>query len=261
MTEMLLGQDRHEQEPMREVHSFVVLDLDRTILNTDALNRQICERIDKSIDTSPEQGDPYEFIQSQKGKALSVAAYLDNRYGHEAYEQVTTTLAREAETPDQPRAADLIYPGVAELLAALEDNDTPYGILTYGEPANQIFKLRIFHALVKKYEGAINALVTDQQFKAQWIESNWKESPDSEGGWFVVHPELSSNATIKAQHIVVVDDKLENTQSEDARIVEFVVDNDQSNPEADFQPIEQLAHLIQDGKFIAWVDKKVEQKA
>ena len=253
--------DSHETEPVHEVHSFVVLDLDRTLLDTDELNRRMCERVVAAagVDMRPEDGDPFSYIKGQKGKSFSVFGYFKARFGGEAVEDVMQYFLA---VTDLGAEADLVYPSVVELLEELERQDIPHGILTYGDVENQTFKLALFHKLVGKHHEEIVALVTDERFKAQWIEANWKQDLTDKIGkeGFVVHRDLFPSHVLRAQNIVVVDDKRENTQAEEPRIVEFVVNNGQKDAEAQEQPIARLYTLVASGEFQAWVDKKIQQR-
>lgn len=241
----------HEIEPLRDVHTFVVLDLDRTLLRSDRLNEWLCEHIDRSHDIQPDDGDPYEFIQGQTGASLSVLAYLSGRYGQAAEYSARQQLLAQAEMTEE-----LLYPGARELIEGLERQTVPYGILTYGDTDNQQFKLDLLHKLVGKHTGEINTLVTNEQRKAQWIESHWRAADGTER--FTIHPDLSPTQTIHAQNILIVDDKPENTEADDGHIVEFVIDNSLS-PSEKGQPIAKLYELVAAGQLHAWVDEMVQQ--
>lgn len=76
MIEVLDMSNGHEHETIRNVSVFVLLDLDRTLLNTNKLNELLCRYIKKDADTSPQDGDPYEYTLSKEGESFSMVPYL-----------------------------------------------------------------------------------------------------------------------------------------------------------------------------------------
>lgn len=236
----------HEFETVRDVNIFIVLDLDRTLLRSDLLNMFLCEHIDTSCDMAPEDGDPRMYIAGQRGNSFSVRNYLTQRYGADAYETVRQYILADIQLGDE----DLLYPGVRELIANLEAKKIPFGIVTFSEDKeNQLFKLDVFHQYLGRAHGEVEAIVTEVKNKAEWVENEWCDNDDANesGMRYSVPSRLSKDGRIRAKHILIVDDKYQNTISSHDAIAAFVVKEqatDKPPTVSNGGTIEQLADII-----------------
>lgn len=257
---MLENVSDNDPKSVVEVPTFVVLDLDRTLLNTDELNKYMCAHIETERDTTPEDGDAWNYIQQQKGRSFSVLGYLRTRFGSEQWDVLQKQMVTMADAESLLSSA-VLYPYVAELLNALDEARIPYAILTYGDSENQQFKLDILHATIGRKTEIVDALITDEQYKGEWIARTWRQNTGGAGEeWFYVHPDLHPEQTMKAKTIVVVDDKAQNAQANDAHIIDFIVDNTAPGSAAGARSIRDLYELIHTGRFNTWVKEAVQQK-
>jgi hypothetical protein len=207
-----------EPEP-RDVEAFAVLDLDRTLLNTDALvDAMFLALLNHGIGEEQVQID-LMFVNSKAGQSFSLMEYFIAEHGRPLYELVMQDVTDLAAT-DERFAHRLLIPGTIGLLDALDESDIPYMIMTFGETENQEFKLRLLSASLDKQRNELNALITSEPKKADWIMSTWM----GEDGRFHVPSLAPAQTPLIADEVIVVDDKAHNVRS-DGKSYGILVDN------------------------------------
>lgn len=257
MTEELTMSRNHELEPFRDTEVFIVLDLDRTMLDTDKLNHLLCTYIDKTNDASPEDGDPYEYTLAREGESFSLVPYLIQRYSQAAFDTATLHLKAGAEQSEGTKD-DIIYPGVRELIAELDAQGIDHGILTYAtDIENQKFKLDIWHHFIGRTHDRIEAIITELDKKGEWVEDHWHDPESTQHDpHFIVPSDLSENDRIRARYILIVDDKFKNIRSDHKHIIGFTVDNTASTPSASGGSIGDLVDILQAGVLKEYLQSK-----
>lgn len=167
-----------------------LLDLDRTLLKTEEL-------IGRYIDAVKHVTGDEALVQSMNERWHAVES-VGQPYGFT--EQLRETMddyqvtaldhyVASHSTPD-----DLLEPGATELLNTLARLNLPHGVMTYGPPDRQLFKLRVTNLDKLPY------IITDTPIKATVIEG-WKDSTG-----------FTTPATLLGdeehfEHIALVDDK------------------------------------------------------
>jgi hypothetical protein len=209
----------HEYEA-RQVDTFVVFDLDRTLLRTDTLTDMVClQLLDHGVGLEQVRAD-LNFIHQQIGTSFSLLEYLEAQYGSELYLAVRDDV--EALVESGELVHDLVYEGTADLLSELERNEVPFAILTYGNRESQEFKLRLFRRLMNRTPETMHATITLESKKSDWIARTWQGTGD---GSLLVPTEIYPESSLSTRMVVVVDDKRANLESSDERIKGILIDN------------------------------------
>jgi len=165
-------------------------------------------------------------IMSATGQSLSALEFLSGEYGEALAARLTADLHGLAQEGRLPREA-LLYDGASPaLLDELDRRDLPFAVLTYGEPANQLFKLALYRQLTGRDERRLPAVVTDEPKKGEWIHAHWYDGSDEH---MRVPAEFTHAHPIMAKRVVVLDDKLTNLASPDKVVQGIHIDN---RPEA-----------------------------
>lgn len=247
----------HELEPFRDTEVFVVLDLDRTMLDTDKLNRLLCMYIEKTHDASPDDGDPYEYTLAREGESFSLVPYMIKRYSQEAFDTATLRLKAGVEQSEGAEN-DIIYPGVRELIDELDAQGIDHGILTYAtDVENQKFKLDIWHHCIGRSYDRIEAIITELDKKGEWIEDHWRDPRSTQNDpHFIVPSDLSENDRIRARYILIVDDKFKNIRSDHKHIIGYRVDNSANTPSASGGSVVDLLDILQRGTLMDYLQSK-----
>jgi hypothetical protein len=230
----------YEQEP-RFVDTFVVLDLDRTLLETDALVELLCMQL-LNHGISREQIDAdLLFIHRQKGASFKLLDFFEAQYGKGLFDIVKREILELAKNGELKEG--LLCEGAPELIGKLGASSTPFCVLTYGEEHSQRFKLELVEQLFGQDEVQLHAVVTKETNKAAWIEKNWQHD---ESGRVVVPNDGYASSELRATTVVVIDDKLSNLKSGDDRIRGILVNNGNDRPK-DSLSTADVAKLITHG--------------
>lgn len=210
----------HETES-RHVETFAVLDLDRTLFNTDAFIDIVCMMLTQH-GISPEVAlDTIARIKDQTGGSVPLFEDLGNTFAEDVLEAVREEilrLASEGELRDI-----LLYDGSREILDMLDELEVPFGVLTYGKETEQQYKIDLFRLLVNREPARLPAMPTDERLKGNWIHGAWKQADG-----FIVPVDFTESAPVFAERIVILDDKPDNLLSPDPTVGGILIDN--SNP-------------------------------
>lgn len=225
---------------MRRVPLFVVLDLDRTLFDTDTFVEYIWRLLPGFAIGVQELEDLKAYEISQRGKQLDLIQEISRRFkGRLSIDELTARMADIG-------GEELLYRGVSELLVELKQNDVPTMIMTYGSQASQEMKLQLMRlSLGKGAEMPYSTIVTHQR-KAAWLAEQCVQAQD---GARVVPKELYDGKSIAAQQIVVVDDKKSNLEAPLAEgIGGMLIDNDGTSGAGAAVGIDQVsvAQLLRD---------------
>jgi len=190
-------------------------------MNSGVLTDLLCMQLlnhDVSIDQIRKDID---FVRRSDGMSFSTLDFILAQYGTAKYTSVMheiEEIVKEGGLKDE-----LLCNGTIELLNALEAQDVPYAVLTYGERINQEFKLTLLRHMVNRSARQLHATVTSESNKASWIASGeWKV--EGENG-FTVPAFIYPQADLHANYVVVIDDKLSNLESDDDAVLGILVDN------------------------------------
>lgn len=205
----------------RNVDTFVVLDLDRTLMHTGALTDHLCMQLLHHGVSIDQVRKDIDFVHRSDGLSFSTLDYIQAQYGPEKYASVMHEI--EARVKGGELTDTLLCDGTLELLAALESRDIPFAVLTYGERVNQEFKLTLLREMVHRTGKQLHATVTSERNKASWIASSeWKQ--EGKDG-FAVPAFIYPQAELHAHYVAVIDDKPANLESESDEVVGILVDN------------------------------------
>lgn len=177
-------------EPLK---TFYVLDFDRTLADTDALFRVFESVLDEhGIDLV--QLKEVRRREEAPGNSFETVSYLRKQFaenGTRSWATIKRQFIAEA------RTHDVLESGARELLAKLDSQSIPYGILTFGDEAWQLAKLEAADCL------SIPHIVTQIKEKSTILKS-WKQ----ENSPFLIPSALLSNGQARyAKTIVFLDDK------------------------------------------------------
>ncbi len=202
-----------QQEHTRElVEEFWAIDMDRTLLKTDAMAMYLYELF--AVPAEDRAGIDAH-IAAQKGKSFDTFGYLSanypavfdahyrgERYDYEAMVDRLVSVYGAGALRDE-----LLLDGADRLLGVLEHRSIPYGILTTGEEVYQTLKCTVLRRLLARPELSVMivhaATVAD---KTNFLATQyWDEARQL----FRVPDEMSVRP-LQARKLVVVDDKEEN---------------------------------------------------
>jgi len=211
----------HAERQPRSIETFAVLDLDRTLMNSGVLTDLLfMQLLNHGVSIDQVQKD-IDFVRRSDGMSFSTLDFILAQYGTAKYTSVMHEI--EEIVKEGGFKNELLCDGTLELLNALEAQDVPYAVLTYGERINQEFKLTLLRHMVNRSAKQLHATVTEESNKASWIASDeWK----SEGKQrFTVPAFIYPQADLHANYVVVIDDKLSNLESNDDAVLGILVDN------------------------------------
>lgn len=202
------------------VDEVVVLDLDRTLLNTGLVTDMLLSRLLQYGVTKKQRDAMKGYVESQTGNSLDFFAWLEGEIKDVSIDVLIEDTLQNI-TPEQGKV--LLCTGAAELIEVLELKSASFFILTYGEYRYQNFKIRLFRQILGKSNDAVPAVLTTQSHKGRWIAAEWFNDSDEFAtvpaglvdGWGDVH----------AHSVVIVDDKRQNLVSSGKRVVGILVND------------------------------------
>lgn len=228
-----------ERSP-RKVDTFAVLDLDRTLMHTGVLTDLLCMQLLNHGVSIDQVRKDIDFVRRSDGMSFSTLDYIQAQYGPARYASVMHEI--EARVKEGEYADELLCDGTRELLSALEERDVPFAVLTYGERINQEFKLTLLRHMVNRSAKQLHATVTSESNKASWIASDEWRQAGTEG--FAVPAFIYPQAELHARHVVVIDDKRTNLESDSDAVLGILVDNAKGSGAL---TTAEVAHMLADG--------------
>jgi hypothetical protein len=212
-----------EQEP-RRVDTFVVLDLDRTLLLSDNLTAVLCKAMHQHGVSLEEIEQVNAHIFKQMGTNFSGTAYIKERYGEQMLADVMADTMAAAEAGELEEI--LLPSGTRELLDLLDETTVPFGVLTFGEEKNQQFKIDLLRAMINRPEDRLPATVTSEPSKSHWMHDTWEQ----EDGSFMIPVSFTNSQAVVAQQLVTLDDKMVNLLSYDENVRGILINNNENAP-------------------------------
>jgi hypothetical protein len=176
--------------------TYFVLDFDRCIGNTEKIHEILWAVIESETGILVDTLKATKRAMDAKGYAFDTVEYvakeLLNQRHALTWQELRELFIREAKTHD------LLESGAGELLAYLDTQDIPYGILTYGRESWQLTKLEAAGLM----EREIPFEITGIEHKGE-ILTSWKH-----GDEFIIPPALTRDFTpLTVRQIVFLDDK------------------------------------------------------
>lgn len=188
-----------EHEHIPDYEYFVLLDFDRCIGNTDALQGRL-ERIvaeGNYIDTEEMREAHDQTIVS--GGSFDTVTWLRERLQQHHNENQWETIRQHfVEGPRSTAGDSPLMPDAQELLDYFEAQGIPYGFLTYGNFEWQTMKLQAAG------QASAPQLITDQKEKGKLIRSWWSDTRQA----FILPAEVSpTGEPVSVGHLTFLDDK------------------------------------------------------
>lgn len=219
MHERKITKPKPERElQLKTVDVFWLLDMDRTLLNSDALSPVLYDLFQLSpIEAAKAQ----QMVDDNHGNSFDTFGYLHKNHGDRiascteletggyVYETLVDTILQKVAIETLRKV--LLLPGAQELVGALDERGLPYGVLTTGDQVFQSFKLALLRRLLERPELKAKIVHPDDVAdKTALISSEyWDESRQ-----VFVLPEDFTDTQTHARGVVIVDDKTENLQTE-----------------------------------------------
>lgn len=219
---------------------YVVLDLDRTLLDTTKLVLLVAQILNALGVSKVELAKIYAHIRQQDGNQFDYNVYMREVLGDETVNAMIDQLTKQLESGDID-ASELFYDGVAETFDALDTAGIPYGIVTAGGEETQTLKLTLLRAVFKRN---IPARIVASTGKAMLAQEGWYVPNQSE---FIVPKDLSAGDSVVAQRIAVVDDKPENLVTDNKHIATYLIDNTRQVGKDTLTMVE-FAKMVSEGK-------------
>lgn len=175
---------------------FYVLDLDRTLANTERLYDVLQEVLERYTNVTVEMLNEERAAVESRGESFkmihSLRHLLEKTRSNVDWEQIERTFIETALQTD-----GVLEPHALDLLEILDSKRLPYGIITYGNEAWQLAKIEAAGLL------SVPHLVTRIKEKGHLL-AGWQRSDGS----FVIPPAMTQNfQSIAVDSIVFLDDK------------------------------------------------------
>ena len=243
----------HENQPMI-VDEVVVLDLDRTLLNSSAVTQLVLESMALHGVSEDRIQEAIAYVEAQTGNSFHLFDYIERQFSIATLDEIVGELMQN-EPLLHGRKNELLCAGADTLVYALEAQGTPAMLLTYGDQNYQSFKIDLFRKLIDRTNTQLPGIVTDVANKAMWVGENWFSRPDGLGEV----PVKILKQIVLARMVSVVDDKISNLESTDERVVGVLVDNRTAITEGVLSTLE-LAEAVAGGMHIfEFADEREER--
>ncbi len=203
---------------------YVLLDLDRTLLNTEAVMLSYVKLIGR-YDANLSNRLYWAWRQAEDmNESFDARAYLDEEVMMERSRQDAVDQFDQAFATASHDDEDFLNNGAAELLQGLEQRQIPHGILTYGSPTWQGLKLSVSGL------GDLPHLVTQQRQKGRvitsWAAANGEIKLPTK---LTKRYRLIGNRTLTS--VILVDDRLEALVGLPAAVDGYWYTDKESKPE------------------------------
>lgn len=201
----------HEREGLLD-DILVIIDVDRTLLETNLYSEAIFTILARQgmsadaarLDELVEHGTGNNFDLMEQVEKLGIFPGAD-------------------EIIDAVNGRSFLYPGVDRLLGELEASGIAAMILTYGGLNGQRVKLEIIRReLEEKGLSLPPSVITQEQYKAEWVDTKWEKTKD---GQFLVPKGIDGLSGRSFRRIIILDDKTSNLETSNGDIEGIKVDN------------------------------------
>lgn len=171
-------------------NQFVVVDFDRTLVDSDKLLEIFIEVSGEFVNIPPEQIEAADRDVKLMGDSFDTASFVRDHLNQEGkldqWDKLTKKFIHNS------RSLNYLLPGALDLLTYLQHNKIRHGILTYGNPLWQHLKLSAAGF------NHVSRIVMEQKEKGRFI-SSWIN-----GDMFKLPGEFGGGV---AQEIILIDDK------------------------------------------------------
>ncbi len=242
-----------EHEP-RIVDEVVVLDLDRTLLDSSVVTQLVLRSMAKRGVSTDRINDAIAYVEAQAGNSFHLFDYIEREFSFSTLDTIVDELMQD-EALLQEMKDELLCPGADLLVYALEEQGTPAMVLTYGEQNYQSFKIDLFRKLIGKTNKDLPGMVTHVANKSKWVEENWFTRADMLGEV----PITISNAPLLTRIVSIVDDKVINLQSSDERVAGVLVHN-HTPPTPGVISTRELAEAVASGIRVYEIGSEYEER-
>lgn len=216
-------------ERVAQVDDYFLLDFDRVLGNTPNLFELLLETARES--GSEEIADQLKQAYGEattNTSSLSVARFLqENSDNPDLLDEIKEDFLKNA----WEGYSDLTMPGTGDFIDYLSRKGVPYGILSFGDPKWQ--EMKIAAAGLDN----IPQMIVDTKHKAK-VAAEWFDGSD-----FIIPRQLTpssvGNIALKAEHVVVVDDKLDAFKDMGVQMRGYLVNPNTSLP----QEVEKVTSL------------------
>ena len=198
----------HEEEP-RDVEVFAVVDIDRTLLDTERLLNLFYDDFKSENHSHPlgedELNELKENIKDQTGNSLDFLQFIEGLYGDRL--DIEAAVERVVSKVKAGDAAALLYDGSEDLLQALSLAGAGVGLYTYGTERTQSVKVRILRAA--------SSFMRDLPIVIESSDINEIHKPDRAiDKWYDEESDLFDVSHFegygKAEKLLFIDDKAKN---------------------------------------------------
>lgn len=202
------------------VEEFVVLDLDRTLLDSTEVAWFVLAGLASHGFSEKRIKQAIGYIETQSGKSFYLFDYISQEFPEVKPGKLAAELLLDERLLNKVRSR-LLCAGADELIEELNLHTVPHMILTYGEQDYQQFKISLLRKLVDKSTERLPALITQSENKSDWIVEAWFE-PSRE---YAKIPDNVAGEDIQARHVIIIDDKLQNTVTSHEHVHGLLVNN------------------------------------
>jgi hypothetical protein len=204
----------------RVVEEFVVLDLDRTLLNTTEVALLVLAGLVSQGVSEKQIKQAIAYMETQSGKSFYLFDYIAQEFPDVNPSKLAAKLLFDEVLVRKVRT-NLLCAGANELIEELNLQTIPHMILTYGEQDYQQFKVSLFRKLVNKSAEQLPALITQSENKTEWIVKNWFELSHD----YAKILGTVAGEEIQARRVIIIDDKLQNIITSHEHVHGLLVDN------------------------------------
>lgn len=202
---------------MERIELYVALDIDRTLLDSRALAKYLCDILPELGISVDEAARSYDAVLAQDGGSLPLLGFFSQRFGESLADHLASRLIQRTED-DPADLSPLLYNGAsARLLSWLAQHQVRWGLLTYGEDRSQQLKIELIRRLT---DHPLVALITDQPRKAAWLGAMKPEHGDG-----ILLPDGLVPRPTVASKLIIIDDKPGNLTTDHPCIRGILVDN------------------------------------
>ncbi|MDN5274228.1 MAG: hypothetical protein JWP06_129 [Candidatus Saccharibacteria bacterium] len=175
---------------------FYVIDLDRTLVNTEKLYEVLELVLERDTDVGTQRLNEERAAIEANGESFVMVNSL-RRILEAANSTVSWQELQRAFILEAQHTGGVLEPYAAELLQILNDRQLPYGIITYGSEAWQLAKIEAAGLM------DVPHLVTRIKEKGRLL-TGWKHAGDT----FIIPPAMTHDFTpLEVDSIVFLDDK------------------------------------------------------
>lgn len=238
----------HERQPII-IERFVLPDIDRSVLNTEAYLLLLTQSLVEAGVPGADAAESLQLLRASKGTSLSAPEFLRGIYGDEMTEVAMELLQSYEDNPNI--RSSLLYGGATiRLFNALDAQQQPFGLMTYGERNTQQQKIDSIRRMTRRNKFNLRAEITKSTAKS---ESLARRAIEIDGEMLIPIPTTLTSSFTVARQVVILDDKKSNLRSSNTAILGIEINNE--HPASGQISIDDLVTAIESGIDIAQLAK------